>query len=139
MKLPELFVDTSAWVALVDVSDSLHGRASAFWKEMLSAGRRFLTSDYVLDESYTLLRRRRNGLKMAILLHGLVTESEVIAEAEVGTELRMLGWEIFVGYRDKVLSFTDCTSFALMHERTMLEVFTFDADFQRAGFVVLPV
>ena len=46
--------------------------------------------------------------------------------------------EITVGYEDKVLSFTDCTSFALMRERKLLEAFTFDSDFKRAGFVVLP-
>ena len=138
MKPPELFVDTSAWVALLDVSDSLHGRASAYWAATLAEDRQFLTSDYVLDESYTLLRRRRNGLQMAVLLHDLVTGSELIEEAEIGPELRALGWEIFVGYRDKILSFTDCTSFALMRERTMLEAFTFDADFQRAGFMTLP-
>ena len=138
MRPPELFVDTSAWVALLDVSDGLHGRAGAFWKEMLAANRRLLTSDYVLDESYTLLRRRRKGREMAILLHDLVAGSEIVAEVEVGEELRALGWEIFVGYKDQVLSFTDCTSFALMRERTILEAFTFDADFQRAGFITLP-
>jgi hypothetical protein len=138
LRLPALFVDTSAWVALLDVSDGLHERASAFWKAVLAEDRRFLTSDYVLDEAYTLLRRRRNGLRMAVLLHDLATGSALIEEAEIGPELRALGWEIFAGYRDKVLSFTDCTSFALMRKRAMLEVFTFDADFQRLGFITLP-
>lgn len=138
MKPSELFVDSSAWIALIDVSDNLHERATECWQAMLVENRRFLTSDYVLDESYTLLRRRRNGLEMAVLLHDLVDESKLIEEAEIGPELRGLGWEIFVSYQDKVLSFTDCTSFALMRERTMLDAFTFDTDFQRLGFITLP-
>jgi predicted nucleic acid-binding protein len=75
---------------------------------------------------------------MAIALHDLIAASEIIAEAEIGADLRLLGWEIFSSYEDKVLSFTDCTSFALMRERRLLEAFTFDADFERAGFVVSP-
>lgn len=138
LKRPVLFVDTSAWVALIDVSDGCHGQASRFWRSALTEGRQFLTSDYVLDETYTLLRRRRNGLKMAVALHDLIAASEIIDEATIGAELRALGWEIFAGYEDKVLSFTDCTSFALMRERRLIEVFTFDTDFERAGFLVSP-
>ncbi len=138
LKQPFVFVDTSAWVALLDVSDGYHARASAFWRSALEDGRRFLTSDFILDETYTLLRRRRRGLKMAVALHDLIDASEIIDEPEIDAELRALGWEIFVGYEDKVLSFTDCTSFALMRERKLIEAFTFDSDFERAGFIVLP-
>lgn len=138
MKLPVLFVDTSAWVALLDSSDGLHRRASAFWHKMLAIERRFLTSTYVLDETLTLLRRRRQGLRMAILFHELVTTSKVIEVAEVDSELSAFAWEIFMSYQDKVLSFTDCTSFALMQRRTLLEAFTFEADFRQVGFIVFP-
>ncbi len=138
LKRSFVFVDASAWIALLDVSDGYHARASTFWRSALEDERQFLTSDYVLDETYTLLRRRRRGLRMAVGLHDLVVASEIIDEVEVDIRLRALGWELFVGYEDKVLSFTDCTSFALMRERKLLDAFTFDSDFERAGFVVLP-
>lgn len=138
MKPKEVFVDTSAWVALIDLGDNLHFRARQCWKTLLGDGRRLLTSDYVLDESYTLLRRRRNGLRMAMLLHDLVSGSRFITEIEVDSGTRAQAWDFFVGYQDKVLSFTDCTSFALMRARTIFEVFAFDSDFGRVGFVLLP-
>lgn len=75
---------------------------------------------------------------MAIAFNGLVGSSRLIEVAEVSPEIRATAWEIFTTYRDQVLSFTDCTSFALMRERKLLEAFTFDADFQRAGFIVHP-
>ena len=75
---------------------------------------------------------------MAVALHDLIVASEMIDEAEIDAHLRVLGWEIFVAYDDKVLSFIDCTSFALMRERKLIEAFTFDSDFERAGFIVLP-
>ncbi|MCP3960227.1 MAG: PIN domain-containing protein [bacterium] len=135
---PPLLVDSSAWIALLDSSDSLHSRALEFWRTSLKDRRRFLTSDYVLDESYTFLRRRRNGMAMAIALHDRVLSSQLVEVAEIDEGLRSHAWEIFVGYEDKVLSFTDCTSFALMRERRLLDAFTFDDDFHRAGFVVRP-
>lgn len=133
-----LFVDASAWVALIDSRDGCHLPARELWRASLEGRRSFLTSDYVLDEAYTLLRRRRNGLVMAKELHGRIGRSRLIEVAEIGPDLRDAAWEIFVAYDDQVLSFTDCTSFALMRERRLLEAFTFDGDFHRAGLVVRP-
>ncbi len=134
-----LFVDASAWIATIDASDGLHADAQRFWASARALRRRFLTSDYVLDETYTFLRRRRKGLRMAVAVHELVESSRLIEVAAINEDLRDQAWEIFAGYEDQVLSFTDCTSFALMRERKLLEAFTFDQDFRRAGFIVQPV
>ena len=115
-----LFVDASAWVVAFDASDSQHAAAQRFWAEARDSRRRFLTSDYVLDETYTLLRRRRNGLRMATAVHELVESSRVIEVARISEELCELAWQLFAGYADQVLSFTDCTSFVLMRERRLL-------------------
>ena len=135
---PPLFVDSSAWIAILAAGDNLHSSARKLWRASLERRRRFLTSDYVLDETYTFLRRRRNGMSLAIAFHDLVISSQIIEIAEIDQGLRSHAWEVFVGYQDKVLSFTDCISFALMRERRLLEAFTFDQDFHRAGFVVRP-
>ena len=133
-----LFVDASAWVALIDARDGCHRAAREYWRAALEDRRTFLTSHYVLDEAYTLLRRRRNGLAMAKQLHGRMGASRLIEVAEIGADLRAAAWEIFVTYEDQILSFTDCTSFALLRGRRLLEAFTFDGDFRHAGFVVRP-
>lgn len=133
-----LFVDASAWVALIDARDGCHRPARDLWHALLEDRRSFLTSDYVLDEAYALLRRRRNGLAMAKALHERLGASRLIEVQEIGADLREAAWEIFVAYADQVLSFTDCTSFALMRERRLLDAFTFDGDFRGAGFVVRP-
>ncbi len=77
LKRPFVFIDASAWVALMDMSDGCHARASMLWRSALEDGRQFLTTDYVLDEASTLLRRRRRGLKMAAALHDLVVANAV--------------------------------------------------------------
>jgi predicted nucleic acid-binding protein len=135
---PPVFVDAAAWVALADSSDRLHPPARDYWNAATAAGQRFLTTDYVLDETYTLLRRRPRGLGMAVAIHDTVDTSALIELVAVDEALRREAWDTFTGYRDKVLSFTDCTSFALMHRRGLQRAFTFDADFQRAGYLVVP-
>lgn len=133
-----LFVDTGGWVALFNARDRDHERASRFWSGLRDERRPILTTDYVLDETYTVIRRSRAGLRGAIEFHRLVTESRVIEIAEIDTDRRERAWNLFIRYDDKVLSFTDCTSFALLHERGLHEVFAFDSDFSKVGFVERP-
>ena len=47
-------------------------------------------------------------------------------------------WDIFAGRSDRRLSFTDCTSFALMKRLRLDTAITLDGDFRRAGYRVLP-
>lgn len=48
-------------------------------------------------------------------------------------------WKLFVKYKDiERLSFTDCTSFAVMKQLGLQEAFTGDKHFQRAGFITKP-
>ena len=131
-----VFVNTSALIALANPSDGMHATAKKCMRKLSDAT--LVTSDYVLDETYTLLRRGRNGLKMTIGFHDLIESSRVIEIVSLDEGLREAAWRIFVDYDDKAMSFTDCTSFALMRQRDLTEAFSFDTDFQRAGFVVHP-
>jgi uncharacterized protein len=65
-----IFVDTTIWVSGLDTADSLHedGRAvlEALIDESLSPA---LTTDFVLDETLTLLRRR--GARSEVVVKAL--------------------------------------------------------------------
>jgi hypothetical protein len=45
---------------------------------------------------------------------------------------------LFFRHRDKDYSFTDCTSFIVMHELRLNEALTTDRHFAQAGFGLLP-
>ena len=48
-------------------------------------------------------------------------------------------WALFLERPDKSYSFTDCTSFVLMRRLGLQQALTFDRDFRREGFDVLPL
>jgi predicted nucleic acid-binding protein len=130
------FVDTSGWYALIDRKDPRHAAATSLIAELVTAGTRLVTTDYVIDESCTLAKAR-SGSPMAFrlldLLHGTTAlDLEWIGADRFGraeAELRR--------YRDQAFSFTDCTSFTLMRELGITDAVTTDRHFQVAGFNVL--
>ena len=133
-----ILVDTSAWIALFNQDDKFHREAAAFWTYVQARRLRVVTNDYIMDETYTHLRRLQNGLLRATRAYQAVEQSKWIQFVEVDTEYRARGWSIFQGYQDKVFSFTDCVSFGMMHSLAVYQAFTFDEDFARAGFVMRP-
>jgi len=134
------FVDTSAWVAIVDDSDKYHSKAKSHYLQLLKKKTNLLTSNYVLAETYTWLRYRV-GHRYAVHFHKMATSAEKLRTLEilwVDRALTDAAWEIFEKYSDQVFSFTDCTSFVLAGHAKVNEVFAFDKDFVTMGFVMRP-
>jgi uncharacterized protein len=133
-----VFVDTSAFVALVDRRDRNH-QAAKQWLESLGRSRRsLLTSTDVADEVITLVRMKL-GHRVAVQAGVAILESRWCKLLEVEADVRARAWNLFVRYEDQTFSFTDCTSFALMHQFDLNEAFTFDRrDFSAAGFAPVP-
>jgi uncharacterized protein len=131
------FVDASFWIALFDRSDAAHDLVTAFWQNLAGQPVRLTTSDYVLDEAYTFLRRHVS-LEAAVDLHDVIQASRLLQVAEVSAAIRTAAWDTLVKYDDKVLSFTDCTSFVLMWRMSLKEALTLDKHFAPVGFVQLP-
>ena len=133
-----IFVDTSAWYAAEVEDDINHEKARAFLVQ-LAQGKHgvAITSDYVLDETLTLLRSRR-GLPDAITFVDKIKKSKSVRVFWVNEDLFDKALCIFRKRSDAMWSFTDCTSFALMSELSITEAFTFDGHFEQVGFQKLP-
>lgn len=132
------FVDTSAFVALVDRKDRNHSAAKRTLKALAKARTPLITSTYVADEVITLLRMRLSR-STAVQAGEALLASRWCRLLEVDVATRDSAWHLFVRYDDQMFSFTDCTSFALMRAFDADEAFTFDrSDFSAAGFTVLP-
>ena len=56
----KVFLDTGALLALADEDDDYHSVATSVFTEFLQSKARLITSNFVLSETYTLIRSRVN-------------------------------------------------------------------------------
>lgn len=132
----KVFIDTSAFYAVVDWRDKNHDKALRIRDSLRTGGIKLYTSNYIFDESLTLIRTKL-GFYAALDFGNMVRSSKAVKILKVTEEIENKAWVIFCTYKDKELSFTDCTSFALMEKFGMKTAFAFDDDFERMGYVVL--
>jgi hypothetical protein len=131
----KIFVDTSAWLALNDRNDQYHSEAVSKLKIVTKQKIELITSEYVLDESITIIRYRVSH-KAAVVFGDSLMNSTIVTVADITEEERFRAWMLFKKYDDKELSFTDCTSFALMNKLKLRKAFAFDDHFKQIGFEV---
>ncbi|MCR4405668.1 MAG: PIN domain-containing protein [Anaerolineae bacterium] len=135
--LREIFVDTSAFIALIDSRDAYHQRAVAMEQKLATKGAHLVTTNFVLDETYTgLLGRVRHNV--IVQFGQAVRRSQRITVIGVNQAIEDAAWDIFVRYEDKGFSYTDCTSFAVMQQLGLDTVFAFDRHFEQFGFTCIP-
>lgn len=133
-----IFVDTSAFLAIENRQDAHHKKAVNFRDTCLKAGEALITSDYVLDESYTIIRFRA-GHHIAVQFGEALRVSQLLRIESVTPETIEKAWYIFRSFADHDFSFTDCTSFVLMEQLHVGNAFTFDAHFKEYGhFAIKP-
>lgn len=132
-----IFVDTAGWMACADAADPAHARATAARDAALEAGRVLVTTDYVVDETLTLVRMRL-GLPAAEAWWSQVDGSTRVRWQWIDPSRAERARGLFFRHRDKEYSFTDCTSFVVMRELRLRDVLTTDRHFRQAGFQILP-
>lgn len=125
-------MDTSAFVAVQDGSDEKHEQAVKFWRQLSRLSVAVYTSNFVFDETYTVLLRRVSRAA-AIDFGAAVKTSNAIQMIFVDESIHALAWQIAAKYKDKSFSFTDCTSFAIMSELKVSHAFCFDVHFEQYG------
>ncbi len=133
----KLFVDTSAWVAYYDADDRWHAVAGAAMTSLLNQRVTFITTDYVLDETITLLLYHA-GRERALAFGDTVQRSRHVKLVRIDADTWEQAWRLFKQYDDKTWAFTDCTSFAVMHQMELQQAFSFDHHFEQAGFELWP-
>lgn len=132
-----LFVDTAGWMAMIDAKDPLHVKSLVVRDGWLEQGGILLTSNYVLDETLTLIRMRI-GIEAAEKWWVMVTDSPRCNVEWVTPESAEKAIRWFFSWKDQSFSFTDCTSFIIMRELGLENVLTGDRHFATAGFRVHP-
>lgn len=129
----KLFVDTGALYALMIEADTAHEPVASALDELRAGKTRWVTSDYVLDESATLLNARGFHAQ-AVELLDLVGKTNALQIEWMDPQRFAKARGLFAKYSDQGFSFTDCFSFALMRELKIKKALTKDKHFAVMGF-----
>ena len=129
------FVDTVAWIALVNTRDSLHEKAKEIFANFRQQNYKFITTEFVLLEFANALSAPDFRRKASIFIEGL-RESSDVEIIPASSKLFLLGLKLYKNRLDKEWSLVDCTSFIVMEEMIISEAFTEDHHFEQAGFVI---
>lgn len=135
-KPSRIFVDTAAWLALLNKNDVLHRRATDLNRDLLSGETHYVTTDYVLTEVANALARPPYR-KSTIRFLEAVLSSKGVTVVPITRERFLRAWQLYKSRHDKEWGLTDCTSFIIMEEQRIREAFTSDRHFQQAGYLCL--
>ena len=132
----KVFIDTAAWIALANVDDELHPRASQIMSHLLTQKIRLVTTELVLLEVADALAAP-NLRSNTIQFINRLRQTPILRIIPLSEDLLVDGWTLYSQRLDKGWGLTDCTSFAVMLSEQIAEAFTSDRHFEQAGFIKL--
>lgn len=131
-----IFVDTVAWLALVNKSEDLHEAARTVRDQLIQQKAKLITTDFVVVEiANSLARLPLRGV--AYKLIDFIRTSDTIELMTITPELFEKAYDLYCSRDDKEWGLTDCTSFVVMKKMRMTRAFTADRHFEQAGFSLL--
>jgi len=133
-----IFVDSSAFYLLVNKNEKMHYLAKeAFNKFIYDNNELLLTSDYIIDETLTLISSRW-GKHYAVTFWESISKSSILRLVKLTEKQFYKTVDLFIKYKDHKFSFTDCSSFVIMDDLKINKAFSFDKHFREFGIEVLP-
>lgn len=130
-----IFIDTSAFYALLDRDDENHRRAKSVWTHLLNNENTLVTSNYVLVETFALLQHRL-GMEA---VRGFQSDVVPLVNIEfVIPEIHRSAVSALLSASRRNLSLVDCVSFETMRTLEIKTAFVFDPHFKEQGFDTLP-
>ena len=134
----EIYVDTSGWASLADVSEPFYEKAKEIYAAAIQNRRRLVTTNYVLGELVALMTSPMRFQRPRIIefING-IKQSPFFDIIHIDKDFDAKSWNLLSNRTDKNWSLVDCSSFVVMQENKILEALTTDHHFEQAGFVRL--
>lgn len=131
-----IFIDTSAFLAVLDADDDHHAPAKNAWGEILASGSLLVTSNYILVETFALVQNRLGLQAIRVFQEDIVP---LLAIRWVDATIHAAATSALLAANRKKLSLVDCVSFEVMRHAAIRCAFTFDRHFQEQGFDCVPM
>lgn len=137
MTREDIFVDTSAWVALADKDDAYHKRAAAIYPSLLKTQRNLITSNLIIAEGYIIILNELGHMPALNFLERIKASPRIL-KIYSNEDIEAEAEGILAKYSDQDFSYTDAVSFIIMKRQKIKRAFCFDKRFVTAGFENVP-
>jgi uncharacterized protein len=128
------YVDTSAFLAVLNADDRFHVPAKRRWEQLIESGTPMFCNNYVLLETIAVLQSRVGMEAVVAFLNDVVP---VLVILWVDEDLHRRAVSALLTAQRRRLSLVDCASFESMRQLGLQQVFTFDPHFEEQGFELL--
>ena len=129
-----IFIDTGYFIAVLDPTDQLHGRAIE-WGCTLTRQPQF-TSAAVIIELYNHFSATHRRPHLHQFMRALLAVPQFTL-IPFDDDLWKRGLALHESRSDKLWSLTDCISFVIMADRGITRALAYDHHFEQAGFEAL--
>jgi predicted nucleic acid-binding protein len=129
-----VYIDTSAFFAVLDRDDSQHAAAETVWIRLIQEDMPLVCANYVLVEASALIQRRLGPKALHVFQEDIVP---ILRIYWVDESTHKAAVEMLFTSKSRSLSLVDCVSFVVMRRLGLRTAFAFDKHFQSQGFICL--
>lgn len=133
----KVFVDSDVFVALLKEKDNTHEKAKKLLLKLLSEETVFVTSNYVISESITVISQKIDHKTAIKYVDEIYSSKSPYRVMRVSGDIEELAIEIFKKQTSKNTSFVDCVNMAFMRQNNVDAIFSFDQIYRKNGFKLL--
>ena len=131
----KIFIDTSAFLAIINANDRVHAQAKIVWEDILTNDFLLISSNYILLETTALLQHRFGIEALRSFNKNILPIIQIIW---IDPTYHNSGMSGLLAANRRDLSLVDCTSFEVMRQEALEHVFAFDPHFREQGFILMP-
>lgn len=130
-----VYVDTSAFLTLLNPNDPMYSSAVDAWGELLDRQELIITSSYVVVETTALLQSRHG---LAVVRRFVDDLLPVVLTETVDVQVHEAAMSAFLAAESRrAPSLVDCAGFEMMRSRRIGRVFAYDRHFTSRGYAVV--
>jgi predicted nucleic acid-binding protein len=129
-----LFLDTAFVQALQSRADQYHERAVKWFQFVRDASEVWTTEAVLVEVGNALSAANR---AWAVRFNREMYRTPNVRVVPTSGPLLQRAWQLYADRADKQWGMTDCISFVVMSEQSLIEALTPDHHFVQAGFVAL--
>jgi len=131
----DVFVDTSAIIAMVDESQPDHQAAAEAWRRLREQDAHLVTTNYVVVEIFAAAQRRFGWA----ILHALIDTVIPLFETHwIHPPAHIEAAVMWQEAEQRRLSLVDCSSMKFIEARGLKHVLAFDKHFEGRGYLLPP-